>query len=219
MSNLASTVADEQSVPLTAGRAAKSVFDMAVAFVILVLISPLLLIIAALVSLDGGVCIFGHRRVGKHGREFSCLKFRTMLVNGDEILAKTLAESPSAAAEWKANHKLRNDPRITRIGKFLRVTSLDELPQLLNVIRGDMSLVGPRPIVRAEVARYGRDINYYFKVKPGLTGLWQVSGRSNTSYRERIDFDVYYVKNWSLWRDILILFRTVEVILLRKGSV
>ena len=183
------------------------------------MVSPLLLAIALLVSLDGGPSIFGHRRLGRYGREFSCLKFRTMQVDGDRVLARTLAEDPAAAAEWAANHKLRNDPRVTRIGRFLRVTSLDELPQLLNVLRGDMSLVGPRPIVRAEVARYGCDISFYMRVKPGLTGLWQVNGRSDTSYRQRIDYDVDYVKHWSFRRDFLILLKTVQVILMRKGSV
>ena len=219
MSDFVSMIAEEQAPAQTAGRTAKIAFDIVAAFLILVVISPVLLVIAALVACDGGGFIFGHRRVGRNGREFKCLKFRTMQVNGDQILARTLAEDPEAAAEWAATQKLRVDPRVTRIGRILRVTSLDELPQLLNVIRGEMSLVGPRPIVQAEVARYGRDIDYYFKVKPGLTGLWQVSGRSNTSYRERIDFDVQYVKTWSLWRDLVILFKTVEVILLRKGSV
>ncbi len=212
-------MAEDQGSSLMLGRMVKSVFDIVAAFVILVLVSPLLLILAILVSLDGGAFIFGHRRVGRYGREFNCLKFRTMLVDGDAVLTRTLAENPAAAAEWAANHKLRNDPRVTRIGRFLRVTSLDELPQLLNVIRGEMSLVGPRPIVRAEIARYGRDFNYYMRVKPGLTGLWQVNGRSDTSYRERIDYDVDYVRNWSLWRDFVILLKTVEVLLLRKGSV
>ena len=210
---------EEDNASLTAGRVVKSVFDQVAALILLVLISPLLLIIAVLVSLDGGAFIFGHRRVGRYGREFSCLKFRTMQVDGDRVLARTLADDPAAAAEWAANHKLRNDPRITRVGRFLRVTSLDELPQLLNVLRGEMSLVGPRPIVRAEIARYGRDISYYMRVKPGLTGLWQVNGRSDTSYRQRIDYDVDYVKNWSFWRDFFILLKTVEVILMRKGSV
>ena len=219
MSEFVAAMTEEDNAPLTAGRVVKSVFDQVAALILLVLISPLLLIIAVLVSLDGGAFIFGHRRVGRYGREFSCLKFRTMQVDGDRVLARTLADDPAAAAEWAANHKLRNDPRITRVGRFLRVTSLDELPQLLNVLRGEMSLVGPRPIVRAEIARYGRDISYYMRVKPGLTGLWQVNGRSDTSYRQRIDYDVDYVKNWSFWRDFFILLKTVEVILMRKGSV
>ena len=212
-------MSNDEATPLTFGRVVKSVFDLVAALIILVLTSPLLILIAFLVSLDGGMFIFGHRRVGRGGREFRCLKFRTMQVDADAILAKALADDPAAAAEWAANHKLRNDPRVTRIGRFLRVTSLDELPQLLNVIRGEMSLVGPRPIVQAEVARYGRDINSYIKVKPGLTGLWQVSGRSDTSYRERIQYDVEYVRTWSLWRDLVILLRTVQVIAMRKGSV
>ena len=219
MADFAAAMSNDEATPLTFGRVVKSVFDLVAALIILVLTSPLLILIAFLVSLDGGMFIFGHRRVGRGGREFRCLKFRTMQVDADAILAKALADDPAAAAEWAANHKLRNDPRVTRIGRFLRVTSLDELPQLLNVIRGEMSLVGPRPIVQAEVARYGRDINSYIKVKPGLTGLWQVSGRSDTSYRERIQYDVEYVRTWSLWRDLVILLRTVQVIAMRKGSV
>ncbi len=219
MSDLVAAMPDDQSAPITAGRVVKSTFDLVAALILLVAVSPVLLVIAVLVSLDGGPFIFGHRRVGRYGREFSCLKFRTMQIDSDRVLARTLAEDPEAAAEWAANHKLRNDPRITRIGRFLRVTSLDELPQLLNVLRGDMSLVGPRPIVRAEVARYGCDIGFYVRVKPGLTGLWQVNGRSDTSYRQRIDYDVDYVKHWSFWRDFLILLKTVQVILMRKGSV
>ena len=211
-------MADDQNSTRGIGRSAKSAFDRVGALILLILASPLLLLISLLVRRDGGPVIFGHRRVGRGGTEFSCLKFRTMLTNGDEVLARLLAENPAANAEWAANHKLKNDPRVTRIGRILRVTSLDELPQLLNVIRGDMSMVGPRPIVQAEVKRYGRDIDYYYRVKPGLTGLWQVSGRSSTSYRQRIDYDVSYVKTWSLWLDFVILLRTVIVILTREGS-
>ncbi len=218
MSDFVSSMADDQIFSRGIGRSVKSAFDRISALILLILASPLLLLISLLVSRDGGPVIFGHRRVGRGGTEFRCLKFRTMLTDGDAVLARLLAENPEAAAEWAANHKLKSDPRVTRVGRLLRVTSLDELPQLLNVLRGEMSMVGPRPIVRAEVNRYGRDITYYYRVKPGLTGLWQVSGRSTTSYRQRIDYDVSYVKTWSLWLDFVILLRTVLVIVTRKGS-
>ena len=218
MSDVVTSMTDEQIPAQTAGRLVKSLVDRVGAVVVLLLASPLLLIISLFVARDGGPIIFGHRRVGRSGAEFRCLKFRTMLVDGDAVLARVLAEDPAAAAEWAANHKLKNDPRVTRIGRFLRVTSLDELPQLLNVLRGEMSMVGPRPIVQDEVRRYGTDINYYYRVKPGLTGLWQVSGRSSTSYRQRIDYDVCYVRTWSLWKDFVILLKTVLVIISREGS-
>ena len=199
-------------------RVVKGALDRIGALVILVLASPLLLLITSLIALDSGPVIFGHRRIGLEGQEFRCLKFRTMVVDADAVLARTLTEDPDAAAEWAANHKLRQDPRVTRLGRILRVTSLDELPQLFNVLRGEMSLVGPRPIVREEIDRYGQDIAYYYCVRPGLTGLWQVSGRSDTSYRERIEYDVCYVKHWSLRRDFIILMKTIYVIVSRKGS-
>jgi len=149
---------------------------------------------------------------------FDCLKFRSMGVDADSVLRRLLANDPEAADEWAATQKLRDDPRITRIGRFLRASSLDELPQLLNVVRGEMSLVGPRPIVRAEVARYGSNIEHYYAAKPGLTGLWQVSGRSDMSYARRVQLDVWYVRNWSLWHDIAILFKTVPAVCLQRGA-
>jgi Undecaprenyl-phosphate galactose phosphotransferase WbaP len=171
-----------------------------------------------LIRLDGGPTLFRHNRLGAHMRMFPCLKFRTMHVNGDAILAQHLATNPEAAAEWATVQKLRNDPRITLVGRFLRKTSLDELPQLINVLRGEMSLVGPRPIVTSEVSFYGDSIDYYSRAKPGLTGLWQVSGRNNTSYPKRVQLDVWYVKNWSFWHDIVILMKTVPAVLLRRGA-
>jgi Undecaprenyl-phosphate galactose phosphotransferase WbaP len=209
----------ERNTAHVAGRAVKWMLDHIIAAVVLILIFPLLFVVSLLVCMDGGPVIFGHRRVGLGGQPFRCLKFRTMVMDSAAVLARTLAEDPDAAAEWAENHKLRNDPRVTRVGRFLRVTSLDELPQLFNVLRGEMSLVGPRPIVQEEVVRYGQDIEYYYRVKPGLTGLWQVSGRSDTSYRERVAFDVAYVKKWSLWQDLWILVKTVQVIVMREGSV
>ena len=145
---------------------------------------PLLGVLAALVRADGGTVFYRHRRIGAGGRMFDCIKFRSMVLDADGVLRRVIAEDPAAAAEWAETQKLRDDPRITRIGRFLRRSSLDELPQLFNVLRGEMSLVGPRPIVQAEVARYGDDIEYYYAAKPGLTGLWQVSGRSDMSYAQ-----------------------------------
>ncbi|MFA7637825.1 MAG: sugar transferase, partial [Parvibaculum sp.] len=158
------------------------------------------------------------RRVGEKGREFMCRKFRTMHVDSDAILKSLLENNPQVAAEWARDQKLRNDPRVTAIGAFLRKTSLDELPQLINVIRGEMSLVGPRPVTYSEVLRYGEDAEYYLSAKPGITGLWQVSGRNETTYMRRVQLDAWYVKNWSLWQDIAILFKTVPAVLLRRGA-
>jgi undecaprenyl-phosphate galactose phosphotransferase len=171
-----------------------------------------------MVRRDGGPALFRHRRIGAGGRMFDCIKFRTMVVNADEVLRKKIKADAQVAAEWTATQKLRDDPRVTRIGSFLRRSSLDELPQLLNVLHGEMSLVGPRPIVQAEVARYGSDIEYYYAAKPGLTGLWQVSGRSDMSYARRIRLDVWYVRNWALWHDIAILFKTIPAVFLQRGA-
>lgn len=159
---------------------------------------------------------FGHNRLGRNGKIFPCLKFRSMVMGGDKILQEYLENNPEAAEEWKATQKLVNDPRVTRIGKFLRSTSIDELPQLINVLRGDMSLVGPRPIVRDEIAHYSHDIDYYYRVRPGVTGLWQVSGRSDTTYAQRVQLDSWYVRNWSFWHDIVIILKTFPAVL--KGS-
>jgi lipopolysaccharide/colanic/teichoic acid biosynthesis glycosyltransferase len=141
-----------------------------------------------------------------------------MVANADEVLAKYLAKDPVLADEWRRDHKLRHDPRITRVGRFLRKTSLDELPQLWNILCGDMSLVGPRPIVEGEIGKYGEAFDLYTRVRPGVTGLWQVSGRNNTTYQERIEFDEFYVKNWSVWLDFYILGQTVKAVLLAEGA-
>lgn len=181
--------------------------------------TPLIVAIITLVRLGSpGPIFYGQERIGRHGRRFKAWKFRTMVVNADEVLEKYLASDPLLRAEWEANHKLKDDPRITWIGKFLRKTSLDELPQLWNVIRGEMSLVGPRPIVEAEIDKYDEEYEYYVDVLPGITGLWQVSGRNNTTYPERVAFDAYYVKNWSLWLDFYILISTIRVVLFREGA-
>ena len=198
---------------------AKVLFDQGVALVMLTLLSPLLLALCALVRLDGGPALFGHKRLGEGGRRFKCLKFRSMVVDADVRLRSLLERDPAARAEWEATQKLRDDPRITSIGRVLRRTSLDELPQLLNVLRGEMSLVGPRPIVDAEIPKYGDDISFYYETRPGITGLWQVSGRSNTSYKYRVQLDVWYVRNWSLWHDVAILLKTVPAVFARDGAV
>ena len=199
-------------------RLLKRVFDLAAALVLLVLGVLPLLYIAVRIRQDGGPAIFTHQRVGQSGRMFPCFKFRTMHVDAERQLRELLACDPAARAEWEREFKLRKDPRITRIGQFLRRTSLDELPQLLNVIRGEMSLVGPRPIIEAELVRYGDDVEYFLMVHPGMTGLWQVSGRNDVDYDTRVYLDTWYVKNWSLWYDIAILFKTVRVVFARKGA-
>ena len=199
-------------------RAVKLALDAAGAAVLLLAVSPVLLAIALLVKLDGGPVFYAHPRIGAGGCRFNCLKFRSMRVDSAAVLERLLANDPAAAVEWAATQKLRNDPRVTRIGAFLRKTSLDELPQLLNVLRLEMSLVGPRPIVDSELAHYGENITYYYETRPGLTGLWQVSGRSDTTYQQRVQLDTWYVKNWTLWHDIAILAKTVPAVLDRTGA-
>jgi Undecaprenyl-phosphate galactose phosphotransferase WbaP len=196
----------------------KRCFDIVVSGTALFLLSPWLLAIAALVKLDGGNALYSHRRLGLNGKPFGCLKFRSMVVNAGAVLDRYLSENPSARAEWQKTQKLRDDPRITRIGAFLRRRSLDELPQLINVLKGDMSLVGPRPIVAAEIKRYDNDIAHYYRVRPGITGLWQVSGRNDVSYSRRVEMDGWYVRNWSLWHDIAILCKTFPALLSREGA-
>jgi Undecaprenyl-phosphate galactose phosphotransferase WbaP len=179
----------------------------------------LMLLLMALVKCTSrGPIFFGHTRIGQHGRKFKAWKFRSMYVNSKELLREHLAKNPEARAEWKRDHKLRNDPRVTRIGELLRKTSLDELPQLWNVLVGEMTLVGPRPIVQDEVARYGRVFKMYTSVKPGITGLWQVSGRNDVGYEERVQLDQFYVRHWSPWLDVYILGRTVITLVLRQGA-
>jgi Undecaprenyl-phosphate galactose phosphotransferase WbaP len=184
-----------------------------------VLISPLVFVIAVLIQLDSpGPAFYGHQRVGAAGKHFLCWKFRTMHVNAERLLDEHLQGSPVLRAEWEENQKLRDDPRVTRVGRFLRHTSLDELPQLWNVLRGEMSLTGPRPIVDAEVQKYGKVYELYKRIRPGMSGLWQVGGRSDTSYAERVEMDAYYVRNWSVWLDLIILARTVKCVVLGRGA-
>lgn len=198
--------------------ALKRLFDLVGAAVLLMLLSPLLVFVAYKVSRDGGSAFFGHERVGKNGQKFKCYKFRSMVVNAQDVLKELLERDEQARAEWEKDFKLKNDPRINQIGHFLRRTSLDELPQLWNVIKGEMSLVGPRPVVEAELERYGDNLVYYLMAKPGMTGLWQVSGRNDVDYDTRVYFDAWYVKNWSLWADIVILFKTILVVRGRNGA-
>ena len=204
----------------TLAEGARRALDVAAASAGLLLLSPLLLSIAAMVRATegGGPALYGHARIGRDGRVFRCWKFRTMVVDGDAVLARALAADPLARAEWDATRKLRVDPRVTRLGRVMRRLSIDELPQLINVLRGDMSLVGPRPVVADELDRYGRSATYYLRVRPGLTGLWQISGRSDTSYRRRVAFDRYYVTHRTLRGDIAILVRTVPVVCFAQGS-
>jgi exopolysaccharide production protein ExoY len=190
-----------------------------IAGLMLVFFAPLMLAVAVAVFLqDGGPAFFAHQRLGRGGRRFAVLKFRSMATDAQARLDHLLAADPEARAEWARDHKLRSDPRITRLGEILRRSSLDELPQLINVLRGDMSLVGPRPIVEGEARRYGHYIRDYFSVRPGITGLWQVSGRNDTSYRRRVALDVIYSRRKSLLMDIRILLMTIPAVLLRRGS-
>ncbi|MEM9670237.1 MAG: sugar transferase [Pseudomonadota bacterium] len=197
----------------------KRIMDLFIAVPLLAFLSPLMLLIGILIKLqDGGSMFFIQSRRGFRGEYFYCMKFRTMRTNAQEILELILEADGALAAEWAESQKLRNDPRITFFGQFLRRTSLDELPQLLNIIRGEMSVVGPRPIVAEEVARYQDDIAYYDSVRPGVTGLWQVEGRSDTSYDERVQFDTEYAENVSLLADLTILLRTIPAVLLGRGA-
>tara|TARA_Y100000590_G_scaffold60997_1_gene65117 strand:+ start:873 stop:1484 length:612 start_codon:yes stop_codon:yes gene_type:complete len=197
----------------------KYFLDFILAIALFVLFFPIILVIIFLLKIFTHENIFyRHIRLGKNGKEFYIYKFRTMKKNRDKILAEYFMKYPEVKLEWGNNHKLKNDPRITKIGYFLREFSLDEIPQILNIIRGDMSFVGPRPIVAEEIKKYGSHYNDYKKCKPGLTGLWQVSGRNNTTYERRIELDVHYIKNKSILLDIKILLKTIPVVLSRKGA-
>ncbi|WP_338064767.1 exopolysaccharide biosynthesis polyprenyl glycosylphosphotransferase [Thermus parvatiensis] len=200
-------------------RLAKRIIDVGLSLIGGLLLLPFLALIAILIKLDSpGPVLYGHTRIGQNGRRFKAWKFRSMVKDADKVLKEYLEKHPELREEWERDQKLRSDPRVTRIGRILRQTSLDELPQLWNVLRGEMSLVGPRPIVQDEVIKYGEKFALYIKVKPGMTGLWQVSGRNDTTYQERVNLDIYYIRNWSLWLDLYILARTVWVVLTRKGA-
>ncbi len=205
--------------PLLSSYRIKRIMDI----VLLLVFSPLLLTLIILVSMfvkstSRGPVFYSHQRIGQGGRRFQVWKFRTMVQDSDIALQRYLDANPQYRAEWERLHKLRNDPRVTGIGIWLRKTSLDELPQAWNVLWGDMSLVGPRPIVHDEISRYADEFILYTRVLPGITGLWQVSGRNNTTYKKRVRLDVWYVHNWSIWLDVCILVRTIKVILTSEGA-
>lgn len=203
--------------PVVGGYAKRS-FDLSAAFIAIALLLPLICLIALAIRLsDGGPAFFRHRRIGRSGIPFDCFKFRTMAVNSDDVLRHHLAANHEAAQEWSATRKLKNDPRITALGAALRKTSVDELPQLFNIVKGEMSLVGPRPIVAAEVSKYGDRITHYFSARPGLTGKWQVSGRNDVDYESRVKLDCGYVENWSFWQDLSIIIKTVGVVVSSRG--
>ncbi len=196
----------------------KRAMDIIGSLILITLFSPVLIVIAFLIHRDGGSSLYSQARVGYGGRSFKCYKFRSMIMDSQQFLEDFLASNPEAQAEWDKDFKLKDDPRVTRIGSFLRKTSLDELPQLFNVLKGDMSLVGPRPVVANELTRYGALTQKYMSARPGMTGLWQVSGRNDTTYRERISLDYYYIENWGIHTDMLLMFKTLAVIFQGRGA-
>lgn len=201
------------------GRGARA-GNLAIALLLIVALAPVLLLIALLITAaDPGPVLFRHQRVGKDGKPFACLKFRTMRVDSEAILQRLLDECPECQHEWLRTRKLEDDPRVTQLGKLLRITSLDELPQLFNVVAGHMNMVGPRPIVHEELAYYGRYVGHYLSVRPGLTGIWQVSGRSLLSYRRRVAADVLYVRRRTVALDLHIALATVPAVVFAKGSI
>ncbi len=200
-------------------RSIKAIFDKMLSIILFIIFLPILLVLYAIVYVStGGHPVYKQKRIGKDGKAFKIYKFRTMRTDADAILEEILENDPVKKAEWEKEFKLKNDPRITKIGQFLRRTSLDELPQLYNVFQGKMSLVGPRPIIEDEIEKYDEYFDYFKAVKPGITGLWQVSGRNDISYEERVRLDVWYVRNWSMELDIMILVKTAAIVLARKGS-
>ncbi|ACL55881.1 sugar transferase [Methylobacterium nodulans] len=207
-----------RSAATPAAHRLKRAVDVVAATLALVLLSVLLAMTAlAILILEGRPILIRHQRIGRNGARFACLKFRTMVVNADEVLTRHLAEDPAALCEWHARRKLTRDPRVTPLGRVLRETSLDELPQLINILRGEMSLVGPRPIVAEEIPRYGAAFADYKSVRPGLTGLWQCSGRNDVSYEQRVKLDRAYVRTWSLMQDIRIILRTIPAVISSRG--
>jgi lipopolysaccharide/colanic/teichoic acid biosynthesis glycosyltransferase len=200
------------------GAVAKRTTDVILVILGLLVLWPLFLLIATLVATDGGPVLYRHRRIGMDGASFDCLKFRTMILGAGECLDEYLAYHPAEREEWESARKLTFDPRTTAVGRLLRRTSLDELPQLFNVLAGDMSLVGPRPVTSPELTYYGDSAGLYRAVRPGITGLWQISGRNDLSYEQRVDLDARYVKKQGFWRDIGILLKTPQVVLSRTGA-
>jgi Undecaprenyl-phosphate galactose phosphotransferase WbaP len=212
-------ILDRTGLLNSGGRLFKRICDLLLVAVVgpLALVPGLLIALAIAIDSRGPV-FFAHRRVGEARRAFRLWKFRSMVRDADALLERYLRQHPERASEWERTHKLKDDPRVTRVGRFLRKTSLDELPQLWNVLRGDMSMVGPRPIVAAEIAKYGPAFGLYAQVLPGLTGLWQVSGRNDTHYSRRVELDCHYIRNWSAARDLEILFKTAGVIVRGRGA-
>lgn len=196
----------------------KRALDLFLVVLMLPALLPVIVVLWALTVRDGGQGFFGHVRVGKGGRSFKCWKIRTMVVDADVKLKEFLANNPDAAAEWERDFKLANDPRITKLGRFLRRTSLDELPQIWNVLKGEMSFVGPRPVVTKELERYGHYVSHYLAMTPGITGLWQVSGRNDVSYTRRVAMDVKYRKISGLWVDLAIILKTGGSVLFSTGK-
>ena len=201
------------------GEFSKRLFDVAFSLSVLILLSPLYLLVALLITISSpGPIFYVQQRVGKDYKLFNCLKFRTMVNNADEVLAEMMSNHPQMRQEFEENFKLKRDPRITAIGKFLRLTSLDEFPQFLNVLKGDMSVVGPRPLVTEELPKYGRHIDKVLTIRPGITGLWQVSGRNDIPYERRIQIDVYYVHCRNLILDLWIMIKTIGVVVFPKDN-
>lgn len=200
-------------------RLGKRSFDILAALGGLIFLSPVMIVLAVLIRFqDGGPAIFAHTRIGKNGRPFKCYKFRSMVMDAQQRLEALLASDPDAAEEWRRDQKLRNDPRVTALGRFIRKSSLDELPQLFNILKGDMSVVGPRPIITDEMVRYGSHIEEYLSVTPGVTGLWQVSGRNDVSYDERVQMDARYARTWTVAGDVWITLKTVPAVLMSRGA-
>lgn len=199
--------------------AAKRVLDIGFAFVALIFFLPLFMLIPLLIKTTSpGPVLYGHKRIGRNGQHFQCFKFRTMVTNGDEVLAELLSRSEEAKLEWNASRKLKHDPRVTWVGHVLRKSSLDELPQFYNIICGDMSVVGPRPVIDDELRLYGEYADHYCSVRPGLTGLWQVSGRSDVSYEHRVRLDHAYVSSRTVIGDIVIIWKTIPAVICRRGT-
>lgn len=209
---------DRMAVVPRLNRFGKRAFDVFVSSILLGIIAIPMLAVAAIIRRDGGPAFFAHERVGLDGFPFKCIKFRSMSINAEELLRVYLEESEEHRLEWEQSRKLKDDPRVTAFGRFIRKATIDELPQLINVLKGDMSLVGPRPITQGEMEYYGSTASFYTSVRPGLTGLWQVSGRNDLSYEQRVRLDTWYVRNWTPWHDIAILLKTVPAVLFRKGA-
>ena len=207
------------SLPRLDQKLAKRLFDVVFSLLILILFSPVYLFLALLIALNSpGPVFYIQERVGKNYKTFGCIKFRTMVTNADEILIELMETSPQLRQEFEDNFKLKQDPRITKIGKFLRLTSLDEFPQFWNVLKGDMSVVGPRPLVAEELPRYGYHIDKILTIKPGITGLWQVSGRNDIPYNRRVQIDLYYVNAHNLWLDLWVIVKTIGVVVVPKNN-